>query len=127
MRQPSRRRGVFQVEVDRFGPLPDPVQNLLAVARFKVLCRHFGVTEVALQGASVRFSPLDLPESAQLRLRRLYDRSLYKAAAGTISVPRPKGIVSADGSFTPAALGGDPLRDVSLLNWCGEVLRQVAA
>jgi transcription-repair coupling factor (superfamily II helicase) len=94
--------------VDRFGPLPPPVENLLAVARFKVLCRRYGVTEVTLQGASVRFSPLDLPDSAQLRLRRLYDRAVYKQAVGTVSVPRPK-----------------DLRDIALLQWCGQVLEQV--
>ena len=54
--------------VDRFGPIPAPVENLLAVARFKVMCRAYGVTEVSLQGSPVRFTPLELPESAQLRL-----------------------------------------------------------
>src|SRR5439155_480538 len=92
--------------VDRFGPVPPPVENLLAVARFKVLCRRFGVSEVSLQGNSVRFSPLDLPESAQIRLRRLYERSMYKQAVGTVSVPRPKGVLKADGSFAAAAFGG---------------------
>jgi transcription-repair coupling factor (superfamily II helicase) len=112
--------------VDRFGGLPRPVENLLAVARFKVLCRRYGITEVTLHGSSVRFSPLDLPESAQLRLRRLYDRSLYKPAAGTVAVPRPKGVVKPDGSFAAAALGGEPLRDAALLAWCGDVLAQIA-
>ncbi|HZE50414.1 MAG TPA: transcription-repair coupling factor [Jatrophihabitantaceae bacterium] len=107
--------GVRDELIDRFGPIPPPVENLLAVARFKVLCRRYGVTEVSLQGSSVRFSPLDLPESGQLRLQRLYDRSLYKQAVGTVSVPRPK----------QPGFGGDPLRDIALLTWCGEVLAQV--
>ncbi len=38
--------------LDRYGPIPPPVENLLAVARFKVLCRRYGVTEVSLQGKS---------------------------------------------------------------------------
>ena len=101
--------------VDRFGPIPPPVENLLAVARFKVLCRRYGVTEVSLQGNSIRFSPLDLPESAQLRLKRLYDRSLYKQAVGTVSVPRPR----------TGGMGSEPIRDVTLLQWCAKVLEQV--
>jgi transcription-repair coupling factor (superfamily II helicase) len=101
--------------VDRFGPIPPPVENLLAVARFKVLCRRYGVTEVSLQGSSIRFSPLDLPESAQLRLKRLYDRSLYKQAVGTVSVPRPR----------TGGMGSEPMRDVALLQWCAKVLEQV--
>ena len=111
--------------VDRFGPLPDPVQNLLAVARFKVLCRKLGVTEVAMQGQSIRFTPVQLRESAQLRLSRLYDRASYKPAVSTISVPRPRGVVKPDGSFAVAQFGGEPLRDVALLAWCGQLLHAV--
>ena len=111
--------------LDRYGPLPPQVENLLAVARFQVVCRRYGVTEVSLQGTSVRFTPVDLPESAQLRLKRLYDKALYKQAASTVSIPRPKGVLKADGSFTPAAFGGEPLRDIPLLTWCADVLRQL--
>ncbi|HEY2166453.1 MAG TPA: transcription-repair coupling factor [Jatrophihabitantaceae bacterium] len=111
--------------LDRFGPLPDPVQNLLAVARFKVLCRKLGVTEVSLQGQSVRITPVQLRESAQLRLTRLYDRAVYKPAVATISVPRPKGVVKPDGSFALTQFGGEPLRDVALLAWCGQLLETV--
>jgi transcription-repair coupling factor (superfamily II helicase) len=101
--------------VDRYGPVPEPVENLLAVARFKVLCRHYGVSEVSLQGSTVRFTPLELPESAQLRLQRLYDKAHYKQAVATVSVPRPRA----------GGVGSEPLRDIALLNWCGEVLRKV--
>ena len=45
----------------RFTPAGQPV------ARFRVACRRYGVTEVTLQGTSVRFTPLHLPESAQDR------------------------------------------------------------
>ena len=111
--------------VDRYGPVPPQVENLLAVARFKVICRARGLTEVSLQGNQIRFTPLDLPESAQLRLQRLYDKSHYKQTVSTVSVPRPRGIVKPDGSFTVASFGGEPLRDIALLNWCAEVLTSV--
>jgi transcription-repair coupling factor (superfamily II helicase) len=103
--------------LDRYGPIPPQVENLLAVARFKVLCRRFGVTEVSLQGGAqgtVRFSPVDLPESAQLRLQRLYDRSHYKPAVATMSIPRPKGPTG-------------PLRDVALLDWSAQALAAVVS
>jgi len=116
--------------VDRFGPVPPPVENLLAVARFKVLCRHYGVTEVSLQGGgasggTVRFSPIELPESAQLRLGRLYDKAQYKQAISTMVVPRPKGVVKPDGTFAETKFGGEPLRDIPLLAWCGDVLAAI--
>ncbi len=40
-------------------------------------------------------------------------------------MPRPKGVVKPDGTFAEASFGGEPLRDVALLTWCGEVLQQV--
>jgi transcription-repair coupling factor (superfamily II helicase) len=117
--------GVRAELIDRFGPIPPQVENLLAVARFKVVCRSFGVTEVSLQGNLVRFTPVELPESGQLRLQRLFDRSHYKPAVATMSVPRPKGVVKPDGSFAEVKFGGEPLRDIPLLTWCGEVLEKV--
>ena len=112
--------------LDRYGPLPPVVQNLLAVARFKNVCRSRGVTEVSLQGNSVRFTPLDLSDSAQLRLKRLYDKSLYKPAVSTVAVPRPKGVVRPDGTFQIASFGGEPIRDQALLDWCIGVLDALA-
>jgi transcription-repair coupling factor (superfamily II helicase) len=117
--------GVRAELVDRYGPIPPAVENLLAVARFKVLCRSYGVTEVSLQGTAVRFTPLELPESAQIRLDRLYDKAHYKQAVSTVVVPRPKGVVKPDGSFAEVKFGGEPLRDVALLNWCAQLLASV--
>ncbi|MGI8665618.1 MAG: TRCF domain-containing protein, partial [Jatrophihabitans sp.] len=111
--------------LDRFGPLPQEVANLLAVARFKVVCRTFGITEVSLQGQSVRFSPVLLPESAQVRLQRTYDRTIYKAAVSTMAAARPKGVINPDGTFTEATFGGEPLRDQALLSWCGQLLESI--
>jgi len=108
--------------LDRFGPPPPVVDNLLAVARFKNLCRAHGVTEVSLQGNSVRFSPVNLPESMQLRLNRLHDKGQYKPTVSTLSVPRPKGVRRPDGSFQVASFGGEALRDQAVLRWCAEVL-----
>jgi transcription-repair coupling factor (superfamily II helicase) len=99
--------------LDRFGGFPTPVQNLLAVARFRALARSYGVTEVSLQGSVVRFSPVVLRESQEVRMQRLYPRSVFKNAVNTISVPRP-------------GKPGQPVRDLELLDWCREVLTTVA-
>ncbi len=97
---------------DRYGPLPTPVENLLAVATFRAHARKAGITEVTLQGNSVRFAPVQLPESATLRLQRLYPRTVVKPAVRTMLVPRP----------TTARVGGQPLRDLELLAWCRGVV-----
>ena len=104
--------------LDRYGPLPQPVETLLAVARFRILARSAGLDEVVLQGSNIRLHPVELAESAQMRLARLYPRTLVKPAVRTIMVPRP-----AAGS--PGGLGGTPLRDTALLEWVAELVSTI--
>jgi len=101
--------------VDRYGAPPPQVANLLAVAAFRVFARAYALTEVAAQGPYIRLAPVELRESQQLRLTRLYPRSLVKAPVRTVLVPRP----------TTARVGGQPLRDIALLDWCRELLSAV--
>ena len=76
---------------DRFGALPAVVENLLSVARFRVLARRAGLDEIVLQGNAVRFHPVELPDSRSMRLTRLYPGSIIKPTVRTILVPRPDG------------------------------------
>jgi transcription-repair coupling factor (superfamily II helicase) len=98
--------------LDRYGPLPTPVENLLAVARFRVRARRAGLDEVNLNGQKVRFHPVELPESRTLRLTRLYPGTIVKPAVRTILVPRP----------ATAKVGGEPLRDLAVLDWAAGVI-----
>ncbi len=77
--------------VDRYGELPQSVADLLSVAHLRNLCRASGIQEVVTQGKSVRFSPVNLPESRQMRLARLYPGSVVKHATELILVPKPDG------------------------------------
>jgi len=101
--------------IDRYGALPEPAERLLDVARFRLLARRAGLSEVALQGSLVRFGPVALPESGQVRLERLYPGAVVKPATSTILVPRP----------STARVGGQPLRDAPLLDWAVELIRAV--
>src|SRR5689334_11787234 len=45
--------------VDRYGPLPEPAQLLVSVARLRLLAREYGVTEISAPSAStLRVSPM---------------------------------------------------------------------
>jgi transcription-repair coupling factor (superfamily II helicase) len=98
---------------DRYGPLPVALLNLLEVARFRAKARRAGLTDVGVQGNHIRFAPVSLPESRQIRLQRLYPKSLLKAQTNTLLVPVPK----------TAQLGGRPLRDQELLKWCTDLVQ----
>ncbi|HLR83789.1 MAG TPA: transcription-repair coupling factor [Nocardioidaceae bacterium] len=98
--------------LDRYGELPDTVGSLLEVARLRTRARSAGLNEITVTGNFVRFAPIELPESATMRLQRLYPKAVVKSAVGTVLVPRPK----------TATVGGQPLRDEALLTWCREVI-----
>ncbi|MFI0425018.1 transcription-repair coupling factor [Spongiactinospora sp. 9N601] len=98
---------------DRYGRPPQAVENLLEVARFRVRARQAGLTDVTVQGQHVKFAPVRLAESQQVRLQRLYPKALYKQTVQTLLVPVPK----------TKPLGGQPLRDLDLLKWCGDLVQ----
>ncbi|WP_432866738.1 transcription-repair coupling factor [Microbispora rosea] len=97
---------------DRYGRQPQEVDNLLEVARFRIRARKAGLTDVTLQGQQIRFAPVELRDSQQVRLQRLYPRSIWKQATGILLVPVPK----------TKPIGGQPLRDLDLLKWCGDLV-----
>ncbi|MBD7996048.1 transcription-repair coupling factor [Arthrobacter sp. Sa2CUA1] len=98
--------------VDRYGEPPQAVKNLIDVARFRVDAREAGLTDVALQGNFIRFSPGDLPESKTMRLQRMYPGSQVKPALNAVLIPKPK----------TARIGGRDLQDAEILDWAHQVL-----
>ncbi|MER0243861.1 transcription-repair coupling factor [Streptomyces sp. HSW2009] len=100
---------------DRYGPLPEPVENLLLVAGLRLLARACGVSDITLQGNQVRFGPVELRESQELRLKRLHPRSVLKPTAHQVLVPRP----------TTGKIGGKPVVGRELLAWTGEFLTTI--
>jgi transcription-repair coupling factor (superfamily II helicase) len=110
----DQAQAVLDELTDRYGAPPAPVLNLLAVARFRAAMRKLGITEVSLQGRSIRISPVPLRESQQMRLARLADGATYKSAVQAVSLKVP--------------VGPDrrtPLRDVALLEHLHSLLTAV--
>ena len=108
---PRREAGVAAVRAelrDRYGELPPEVENLLAVAAFRVFARRFGVTEVAQQGKYIRFAPLHAAGVAGAAAQAALSRDAGQGGVSTVLVPRP----------TTARIGGQPVRDTALLDWC---------
>ncbi len=101
--------------VDRYGPLPEPVTALFEVATFRNYARGAGLADITAQGKFVRFAPVELAESAQMRLKRLYPGVVLKPALRTVLVPFP----------TTARIGGRPLRGGEVLSWATQFIDAV--
>jgi transcription-repair coupling factor (superfamily II helicase) len=102
--------------IDRFGELPTAVSELIAVASLRIFARSLGVTEIALSGKNLRIAPVDLPESAQIKLNRLYPGSIYKNATQTVLVARPQ---------SPNWIQAGQVGDTSTLAWVDSILKNL--
>lgn len=104
--------------IDRYGALPEPARRLVAVARLRLLCRAAGVTEVsAPSAATVRLAPMNLPDSAQVRLKRIYPGANYRATTATVQVPIPR---------AAGGIGAPRIRDVELVQMVADLLTALA-
>ncbi|MEZ0447919.1 transcription-repair coupling factor [Cellulomonas sp. ICMP 17802] len=101
--------------VDRYGAVPAAVDNLFEVAEFRLHVRAAGLSDVTAQGKFIRFAPVDLPESAQLRLKRLYPGSVLKPAVRTVLVPWPM----------TARIGGKPVQGREVMLWARQFIDAV--
>ncbi len=87
--------------LDRFGPVPAAAEALLRVGRLRVECVRTGVREIIVaQGPGfggpdhvARLSPVNLPDSKQVRLQRLYsskgagNTAVYSEANAELRIP----------------------------------------
>ena len=85
----SQRDDVRAELVDRYGPIPVEAERLFKISHLRELCRKVGVAEVTQAGRNIRFAPVQLPDSRQARLKRLYPGSMLKPAIRVLMIPVP--------------------------------------
>jgi transcription-repair coupling factor (superfamily II helicase) len=106
---------------DRYGPPPQPVRNLLALAGVRAQASAVGLSEVVCFAGRVRLAPVSkLPESKQVRLDRLYPGAIWKQAEDSLLVPLP---TERRARLTPGPSQAQP--DVDLPAWLSELLTSI--
>ena len=75
--------------IDRFGPLPQPVEALMGVQRLKLKVLRVGGSRLAVRAGRVVLAPVALTSAALKALRELEPRAVYSSAEHTVSVPAP--------------------------------------
>ncbi|GGF28100.1 transcription-repair coupling factor [Subtercola lobariae] len=103
---------VLEELTDRYGEPPEQVTNLITVSKLRRLAQRTGLSEVVAMGSNLRVAPANLPDSIQVRLKRLYPSSKYFAAAAALSVPMP-------------VVNGESLPDAELIAWVENLLAAI--
>jgi transcription-repair coupling factor (superfamily II helicase) len=74
---------------DRFGPVPEPVENLMELQRARIELGVLGARTVELRGGRLSVTPLELDAATVGRLREGMPEAMYESREKTLSVRVP--------------------------------------
>jgi transcription-repair coupling factor (superfamily II helicase) len=74
---------------DRFGPLPEPLENLLALQRARIKFGQAGARTVSFRGGRLAVVPIELDSVRARRLREELPEALYESGRAQVSVRVP--------------------------------------
>jgi transcription-repair coupling factor (superfamily II helicase) len=95
---------------DRFGPLPDPLDNLIALQQARIKFGRAGARAVSFRGETLAATPLELtPEQAE-ELRERVPAARYEPGRSQVSFRVPR---DADGRFRIVVAAADALLAVT--------------
>jgi transcription-repair coupling factor (superfamily II helicase) len=100
---------VIEELTDRYGEPPVAVATLIEVARLRQRAQRSGLSELVAMGSNLRAAPVDLPDSLQARLRRMYPQGKFMKQTNALVVPMPR-------------VDGQPLADHDLIAWVRQFL-----
>jgi transcription-repair coupling factor (superfamily II helicase) len=94
---------------DRFGPVPEPLANLLALQRARIKFGQAGADAVSFRGDRLAVAPIDLDSARARRLRQELPEALYEAGRSQVSVRVP---ADGEGRFPAVVRAADVLLSV---------------
>jgi transcription-repair coupling factor (superfamily II helicase) len=75
---------------DRFGPVPEPLENLLSLQRARIRFGEAGARTVSFHGERLAVVPIELDSARARRLREELPGALYESGRSQVSVRVPK-------------------------------------
>jgi transcription-repair coupling factor (superfamily II helicase) len=95
---------------DRFGPVPEPLANLLALQRARIKFGQAGARAVSFRGDRLAVTPIELDSVRAKRLREQLPEALYESGRSQVSVRVPS---DGDGRFPAVVRAADVLLAVT--------------
>ncbi len=75
---------------DRFGPVPEPLANLLSLQRARLKLGQAGARAVSFRGDRLAVTPIELDSTRARRLREQLPEALYESGRSQVSVRVPR-------------------------------------
>ncbi len=85
-RQAGALRALRDELRDRFGPVPEPVENLLALQRARIALGEAGARTAEVRGGRLSIIPLELDAATVGRLRERVGEAIYELRTKTLSL-----------------------------------------
>jgi transcription-repair coupling factor (superfamily II helicase) len=114
----SELREIEAELADRFGPLPEPVSNLLAIQELRLVAADMGMAVATLRGGTFSVGPVALGSAEVRRLRELFPAVRYTVANRELSL-RPV--------VEPPATRPGVRQGLELLDAIIDIRREIAA
>ena len=74
---------------DRFGPVPEPLENLIKLQDARIKLGRAGATAVGFSAGRLRVSPIELDSRGAKALRAELPEAIYESGRSTVSVRVP--------------------------------------
>jgi transcription-repair coupling factor (superfamily II helicase) len=75
---------------DRFGPVPEPLDNLIKLQDARIKLGRAGARDVGFAGGKLRVSPVELDSKAVRELRAELPEAIYESGRSTVSMRMPE-------------------------------------
>ncbi|MDO4913588.1 MAG: helicase-related protein, partial [Bifidobacteriaceae bacterium] len=101
---------------DRYGKPNSQLEILFDLTKLRNRARSMGISELIMQGRNLRIGKVQLPQSLQMRISRIYKGSQYRPVTKTLLIPTPF-----EGSLGSGAMNG-----TQIIQWVDQVLEDLA-
>ncbi|MGH2929096.1 MAG: TRCF domain-containing protein, partial [Solirubrobacteraceae bacterium] len=75
---------------DRFGEIPQPLDNLISLQQARIKLGQAGATAVSVRGDRLAVTPVELDSVRAKRVRAVIPEALYESGRSQLSVRLPK-------------------------------------
>jgi transcription-repair coupling factor (superfamily II helicase) len=75
---------------DRFGPVPEPLANLIQLQQARIKLGHAGARVVSFRGGRLAVTPIELDDEQAARLKTELPQALYEPGRSQVSVRVPE-------------------------------------